>query len=94
LKEIDVQHEVKWYDKRLLMCSTVFGLICFAIFLYLAKRAEPPEGFVFPRAPTISGIYKCCEAGGRYSQSWVGDQGVNCRGFSFFTSEQVEMIVD
>ena len=76
--------EIKWHNKTLLIRSTLIGLMLFAIFWGLAKRAEPPEGYVFERLPSISGIYRCCEAGGRYSQSWVGPQGVNCRGFSYY----------
>ena len=76
--------EIKWYDRKLLLRSFVVGLMFFGLFWGLAKRAEPPEGYVFERLPAISGIYNCCYAGGRYSQSWVGAEGVNCLGFSYF----------
>lgn len=76
--------EIKWYDKKLLIRSTLVGLIFFAILWGLAKRAEPPEGFVFERLPAISGVYRCCEAGGRYSKSWVGSTIVFCLGSSYY----------
>lgn len=76
--------EVKWYDKRLLIRSVVMGLVFFGLLYTWAMRSKPPEGFVFERVPAITGIYKCCEAGGRYSQSWVGGIEVSCRGFSYF----------
>lgn len=76
--------EVKWYDKRLLIRSVVMGLVFFSLLYTWAMRSKPPEGFVFERVPAISGIYKCCEAGGRYSKSWVGGIGVNCSPFSYF----------
>lgn len=78
------QEEIKWYDKKLMIRSTLVGLTFFAIFWGLAKRAEPPEGYVFERLPTISGVYRCCEAGGRYSKSWVGSTIVFCLGSSYY----------
>jgi hypothetical protein len=76
--------EVKWWNKKLLARSALVGLAFYGLFWALAERAKPPEGHVFERLPTISGIYKCCDAGGRYSQSWVGGIGVDCLGFSYY----------
>lgn len=64
--------------------SLIIALLLFVLFYTLAMRHKPPEGFVFERAPVLSGNYKCCEAGGRYSRSWVGGTSVNCRGFGFY----------
>ena len=72
MSEAATLQEIKWWDKRLLARSTLFGLALFGLFWALAERAKPPEGFVFERLEPISGVYKCCEAGGRYSKSWVG----------------------
>ena len=74
---------IKWYDKRLLIPSLLIWLVLSGVFYALAMRHKPPEGHVFPREPVISGKYKCCEAGGRYSASWVGATQVNCRGYAY-----------
>ena len=76
--------EVKWWNKKLLARSALVGLAFYGLFWALAERAKPPEGYVFERLPAISGVYKCCDAGGRYSRSWVGDQVVECLGFSYY----------
>jgi hypothetical protein len=75
---------IKWYDKRLLIPSLIIWLVLSGVFYALAMRHKPPEGHVFPREPVISGKYKCCEDGGRYSASWVGNVFVNCRSFGYF----------
>lgn len=76
--------EVKWYDKRLLIRSVVMGLVFFSLLYTWAMRSKPPEGFVFERVPAMTGIYKCCEAGGRSSQSWVGGAQISCKSFSYY----------
>lgn len=76
-------NDVKWYDKRLMIPSLIIFLILSALFYSLAMRHKPPEGFVFPREPVISGQYKCCEAGGRSSQSWVGGRQISCKPFGY-----------
>jgi hypothetical protein len=77
-------NDIKWYDKRLVIPSLIIWLVLSGVFYALAMRHKPPEGFVFERAPVLSGIYKCCEAGGRSSASWVGSTAVNCRGFGYY----------
>ena len=77
-------NDVKWYDRRLMIPSLIIAPLLFVLFYTLAMRHKPPEGFVFEREPVLSGTYKCCEAGGRYSASWVGNVQVNCRGFGYF----------
>lgn len=77
-------NDIKWYDKRLMVPSLIIFLILSVIFYSLAMRHKPPEGFVFAREPVISGQYKCCEAGGRYSASWVGKVSVDCRTFGYY----------
>lgn len=84
MSEVKHRIEIKWYDKKLLIRSALLGLMLFTVFWGIAKREEPPEGHVFERLPAISGVYRCCEAGGRYSKSWVGRRGVNCQGFSYY----------
>jgi hypothetical protein len=76
--------EVKWWNKKLLARSALVGLAFYGLFWALAERAKPPEGHMFERLPTISGIYKCCDAGGRYSKSWVGGTGINCSPVGFY----------
>jgi len=75
---------IKWYDKRLMISSLIIWLLLSGVFYALAMRHKPPEGYVFPREPVITGKYKCCEDGGRYSASWVGKVFVNCRSFGYF----------
>jgi hypothetical protein len=86
MREAQQTEEVKWWDKRLLVRSVVMGLVFFGLLYTWAMRHKPPEGFEFERVPAISGIYKCCEAGGRSSQSWVGGNQISCRSFSYFGS--------
>lgn len=74
---------IKWYDKRLLIPSLLIWLVLWGVFYALAMRHKPPEGHVFPREPVITGKYKCCEAGGRSSQSWVGNQQISCKPFGY-----------
>lgn len=80
----DGNNNIKWYDRRLLIPSLVIFLLLSLLLYGMAMRHKPPEGYVFPREPAINGVYKCCEAGGRYSASWVGSVKVNCRGFGFY----------
>lgn len=75
---------IKWYDRRLMIPSVIIWLVLSGVLYTLAMRHKPPEGFIFERAPMLSGIYKCCEAGGRYSASWVGGASVNCTGFGYY----------
>ena len=77
-------NDIKWYDKRLMIPSLIIWLVLSGLFYTLAMRHKPPEGFVFERAPVLSGIYKCCEAGGRYSASWVGNELVDCRTVGYY----------
>jgi hypothetical protein len=63
--------------------SLVIWLVLSVLFYTLAMRHKPPEGFVFEREPVLSGTYKCCEAGGGSSQSWVGSQQVSCKPFGY-----------
>lgn len=76
-------NDIKWYDKRLMIPSLIVWLLLSGVFYALDMRHKPPEGFVFERAPVLSGIYKCCEAGGRSTASWVGNVQVNCKGFGY-----------
>jgi hypothetical protein len=76
--------EVKWWNKKLLIRSALVGLMSFGLFWGLAERVKPPEGYVFERLPAISGTYKCCESGGRYSKSWVGGIGINCSPIDYY----------
>lgn len=76
-------NDVKWYDRRLMIPSIIIAPLLFVLFYTLAMRHKPPEGFVFEREPVLSGTYKCCEAGGRSSQSWVGSQQVSCKPFGY-----------
>lgn len=78
------REDVKWYDKRLLIPSIVIAPLLFVLFYALAMRHKPPEGFVFEREPVLSGIYKCCEAGGRSSQSWIDRESIRCRGYGYY----------
>ena len=75
---------IKWYDKRLMIPSLIIWLVLSGVFYALAMRHKPPEGYVFPREPVITGKYKCCEDGGRYSASWVGKVFVDCRTFGYY----------
>ncbi|MGI4777802.1 MAG: hypothetical protein ACRYGA_06725 [Janthinobacterium lividum] len=84
MNDVAPQREIKWHDRKLILRSFVCSLIFLAVLCGLAKRAEPPEGHLFERLPAISGIYKCCEAGGRYSRSWVGHKTVACTGFTYY----------
>ena len=75
---------VKWWHKRPLIQSVIVGVVFFGWFWMLAERKTPPEGFVFERLPTISGIYHCCQGSGKYSQSSVGSQVVECGVHSYY----------
>ena len=46
--------EVKWYDKRLMIRSTVLGLLFFGLLYAAAMRVKPPEGFVFERVALMA----------------------------------------
>lgn len=76
--------EVKWWDKKVLIRSALVGLAFYGLFWALTERAKPPAGYVFERLPPINGVYKCCEAGGRYSRSWVGGTVVSCTDLNYF----------
>jgi hypothetical protein len=76
-------NDIKWYDKRLMVPSLIIWLVLSGLFYALAMRHKPPEGFVFEREPVLSGTYKCCEAGGRSSQSWVGGRQISCKPFGY-----------
>lgn len=76
--------EVKWNDKPLLLRTALVGLVFLSLFLTLGERARPPEGYVFKRLPIVQGVYQCCGAGGRYSQSWVGGVNAACNHMAYF----------
>lgn len=76
-------NDIKWYDKRLMVPSLIIWLVLSGVFYALAMRHKPPEGFVYPREPVLNGTYKCCEAGGRSSQSWVGGRQISCKPFGY-----------
>ncbi|MGI4777799.1 MAG: hypothetical protein ACRYGA_06710 [Janthinobacterium lividum] len=84
MKNEESGRKIKWHDRKLLFRSFAIGLIFFALFWGIAKHAEPPTGYTFERLPPINGTYKCCEAGGRYSKSWVSNIGIDCGPISYF----------
>jgi hypothetical protein len=75
--------DIKWYDKRLMIPSLIIWLVLSVLFYALAMRHKPPEGYVYPREQVLSGKYKCCEAGGRSSQSWIGVRQISCKPFGY-----------
>ena len=76
--------KVKWWHKRPLIASVIVGVAFYGWFWMLANRQTPPEGFVFERLPTITGIYRCCDGGGRYSKSTAGGHTVECGVHSYY----------
>lgn len=84
MKDSESPVNIKWWNTKYFIRAAFVFVILLAVLLVLVERATPPEGFVFERHPTLIGIYKCCEAGGRYSRSWVGEIGVNCGPISYF----------
>ena len=76
--------KVKWWHKKPLISSVIVGVAFYGWFWMLANRQTPPEGFVFERLPTLSGVYHCCEASGKYSKSTVGGHVVECGGNSYY----------
>lgn len=69
---------IELWDKRLLIPSLIVGLAVYAWCSYQIKIHTPPEGYVYEQLEPLTGIYKCCEDGPRYSKSWVGDVNVSC----------------
>lgn len=76
--------KIKWWNKKRLLSSAAVGAIFGIVFFLIAKNSEPREGVKLEKLPPLHGIYKCCDAGGRYSQSWVGHVAVNCIGISYY----------
>ncbi|WP_395350990.1 hypothetical protein [Variovorax sp. UC122_21] len=76
--------KIKWWNKKMLLSSAAVGVVFGIIFFSIAKNSEPQEGVKLEKLPPLHGIYKCCDAGGRYSQSWVGSTAVNCIGLSYY----------
>jgi hypothetical protein len=69
----------------------LFGLlggILFAIALWAAMdKVSPPEGFVFQRLPTLTGVYRCCGDGdrdSRTSQSTLDNVRLECLDIGYF----------
>lgn len=84
MKELDPLTDIEWWNKKFFVRAAVVFVVLYAVLLMLVERAAPPEGFAFQRQSPLVGIYKCCEAGGRYSKSWVGPVGVSCGPISYF----------
>ncbi len=74
----------KMFDAKLLVRSAVFGLAVAGASWVAASRDQPPEGHTFERVPVVTGVYRCCENGGRFSRSSVGNVVVTCLGVSYY----------
>lgn len=76
--------DMRWWNKAVFVRAAVFFSVLYVVLLFAVERAKPPESYVFEKLPPIKGIYKCCEAGGRYSSSWIGNIGISCGPISYF----------
>jgi hypothetical protein len=76
--------EIRWNDGALLLRSGLIGLFLFCVLLAMGEHAKPPEGYVFERLPSVSGVYQCCGSGGRTSWSRVGTTPAICKRLEYF----------
>ena len=76
--------QLQWWDRKIFVRSVAAFVAVLVGLLAWIEHVKPPEGYEFEKLPLLTGIYKCCEAGGRYSASWVGGTQVVCSPVSYF----------
>ncbi|MCW5655728.1 hypothetical protein [Hydrogenophaga sp.] len=76
--------KIQWWDRNSFFRSIATFVVVLIGLLGWVEHIKPPEEKPFERLPMISGIYKCCEAGGRYSASWVGSSQIVCGPTSYW----------
>jgi hypothetical protein len=76
--------QMQWWDRKVFMRSAAAFVAVLVGLLAWIEHVKMPEGYEFEKLPLLTGIYKCCEAGGRYSASWVGGTQVVCGSITYF----------
>ena len=76
--------QMQWWDRKIFLRSVAAFAAVLAGLLAWIEHVKLPEGYEFEKLPPLTGIYNCCEAGGRYSASWVGGTQIVCSPISYF----------
>jgi len=76
--------QMQWWDRKVFMRSAAAFVAVLVGLLAWIEHVKMPEGYEFEKLPLLTGIYKCCEAGGRYSASWVGGTQVVCGPINYY----------
>jgi hypothetical protein len=67
---------------------SLLGGVLFTVAVWVAMdRVKPPEGFVFQRLPTLTGVYRCCsddDGDSRTSQSTLDNVRIECLAIGYF----------
>lgn len=76
--------QMQWWDRKIFTRSVAaFAAVLVGLLAWI-EHVKPPEGHEFEKLPPLTGIYKCCEAGGRFSASWVGETQIVCGSITYF----------
>lgn len=74
---------------RMVVLSLLGGVLIAVAAWVAMNRATPPEGTVFQRLPTVSGVYRCCEdddGNPRTSRSTIDNVRIECNAIGYFRS--------
>lgn len=81
----------KQLDLRIAL-SSLLGGVLFALAVWAAmEKVKPPEGFVFQRLPTQTGVYRCCsdnDSNSRTSQSTLNNVRLECLDIGYFQNSR------
>lgn len=76
--------QMQWWDRKIFTRSVAaFAAVLVGLLAWI-EYVKPTVGYEFEKLPPLTGIYKCCEAGGRYSASWVAATQILCSPISYF----------
>ncbi|MDE2417213.1 MAG: hypothetical protein KGN32_05340 [Burkholderiales bacterium] len=70
--------------KKVFIFTILPSSIVLFILLAVVQYVAPDRESEIQRMPPRTGIYRCCEATGRYSRSWVNDVVAECNRFTYF----------
>jgi hypothetical protein len=76
--------QMQWWDRKIFTRSVAAFAAVLVGLLVCVEHVKPSEGYEFEKLPPVTGVYKCCEAKGRYSASYVGGTRIICGSITYF----------
>jgi hypothetical protein len=83
--ELDVTSQPKWYLRRIVLLRSFSVFIFSIIFLFLFSiYIEPSSEKIFSKKIRTTGIFNCCEKNGRYTNSYLNNNPINCGDVNYY----------